>query len=450
MSKPNINIPAEFAINGTKTDFSQAKITNGFDRLQPDVLPGDNLNKFIDDTYKGLNGVLELFEGCVLYDAGTTYNNTSLVFAIINNNIKLYHSIQNDNTGNPLTDTDYWEEVNLGGGYEVGDVIWRLLPTQDSGKHLLDGALIDGNGSYAAFVTYIAGLVTNYPNLFVTEADWQSSVTTYGVCGKFVYDSTNNTVRLPKITGIIEGTIDLSALSELVEAGLPNITGSLSQPAGHPYSDISDLGSGSFSGAFWGTDSYTQVQQNANQYGTHISSFNLDASRSSSIYKNNFNKVQPQTINGFYYIVIATSTKTDIQVDIDQIATDLNGKADIDFANINDTATKSIVHNTRISDKYYQYTLGASGSTYTMLFDGELHFSCRAPSDSVNHVPYSYLQNNTQGFTIDGGSSYDIGWTIVMNVKKGDVVSAVYGNQATGQIGRLRLYACVGNESEVQ
>ena len=57
MSKPNINIPTEFAINGDKTDFSQAKITNGFDRLQPDVLPGDNLNKFIDDTYKGVTSV---------------------------------------------------------------------------------------------------------------------------------------------------------------------------------------------------------------------------------------------------------------------------------------------------------------------------------------------------------------------------------------------------------
>ena len=109
MSKPNINIPAEFAIIGDKTDFSQAKITNGFNRLQPDVLPGDNLNKFIDDTYKGLNGVLELYEGCVLYDSGTTYNNKSLVFDVTNDSIKLYRSLQNGNINHALTDTDYWE-----------------------------------------------------------------------------------------------------------------------------------------------------------------------------------------------------------------------------------------------------------------------------------------------------------------------------------------------------
>ena len=54
-TKPNITIPESFAANGVKVDFDNNKILNGFDRIQPDVLAGDNLNKFIDDTYKGLN-----------------------------------------------------------------------------------------------------------------------------------------------------------------------------------------------------------------------------------------------------------------------------------------------------------------------------------------------------------------------------------------------------------
>lgn len=62
MSKPEINIPAEFAPDGTKTPFSSSKVQYGFDRLNPDILAGDNLNQFIDDTYKGLNGVLELYD----------------------------------------------------------------------------------------------------------------------------------------------------------------------------------------------------------------------------------------------------------------------------------------------------------------------------------------------------------------------------------------------------
>lgn len=62
-------------------------------------------------------------------------------------------------------------------------------------------------------------------NFLTTEKEWQASVTNYGVCGKFVYDSVNNTVRLPKITGFIEGTINITTIGDLVEAGLPNITG---------------------------------------------------------------------------------------------------------------------------------------------------------------------------------------------------------------------------------
>ena len=41
---------------------------------------------------------------------------------------------------------------------------------------------------------------------FCTETEWQQSITTRGVCGKYVYDDVNKTIRLPKITGFVEGT----------------------------------------------------------------------------------------------------------------------------------------------------------------------------------------------------------------------------------------------------
>jgi hypothetical protein len=133
MSKPNINIPAEFAVNGIKTDFDNSKLLNGFYRLNPDVLAGDNLNKFIDDTYKGLNGVLDLYEGCVLYDSTVTYTNKSLIFDITNNGIKFYHSLQNGNINHSLTDTDYWEEIDISGANKVnksGDTMTGALRVQ--------------------------------------------------------------------------------------------------------------------------------------------------------------------------------------------------------------------------------------------------------------------------------------------------------------------------------
>lgn len=59
-TKPSVIIPASFAIDGVKTEFDNTKIQNGFDRLQPDVLAGDNLNKLIDDNCKVNNYALDL------------------------------------------------------------------------------------------------------------------------------------------------------------------------------------------------------------------------------------------------------------------------------------------------------------------------------------------------------------------------------------------------------
>lgn len=204
--------------------------------------------------------------------------------------------------------------INLG-VRNIGEIVASPLPLTDAGLHLLDGSLILGGGIYQGFVDYIADLYTENPsaNYFTTEADWQTAVTTYGVCGKFVYDSVNNTVRLPKITGIIEGTTDITALGDLVQAGLPSIEHT------HTYTKHYSL-QGRYT-AEWANGCYSETSAT-----TSVNS------AVNPIYGKS-NTVQPQTVKAFYYIVIATSTKTDIQVDIDEIATDLNGKADVDLSN---------------------------------------------------------------------------------------------------------------------
>lgn len=213
----------------------------------------------------------------------------------------------------------------------IGQIIQSITPLTDAGLHLLDGALIQGDGIYSDFVTYMTTLSGSHPECFTTEANWQSVVSSKGACGKFVYTAasgnTTATIRLPKITGFIEGTVDSNALGELVNAGLPNITGGTNVTLVSFYgSSGGTTGSGAFSKS---GQTYTEVQP-AN--GTNGSFFymNFDASDSNSIYGNS-TTVQPQAIKVFYYIVIATTIKTDIEVDIDEVVTDLNAKAvDID------------------------------------------------------------------------------------------------------------------------
>ena len=215
-----------------------------------------------------------------------------------------------------------WSDIQSGSFRNIGEIVTSTIPLIDAELHLLDGALISGGGIYDDFVQYIAGLSGSYPQCFTDETTWQNTVNSKGVCGKFVYNSINNTVRLPKITGFIEGTVDSSALGDLVEAGLPNITGNFGVMIPNYHFE-------KCSGVFQGvtidnnsTFSWTGGNTTGTCYG-----YSINASRSSSIYGNS-STVQPQSIKVFYYIVVANSTKTNIEVDIDEIVTDLNSKAD--------------------------------------------------------------------------------------------------------------------------
>ena len=241
------------------------------------------------------------------------------------------------NTEYLCTDTGemYLGTVKIGGAgssRNIGEIIQSTIPLTDAGLHLLDGALINGTGSYGAFVTYIAGLVANYPDLFTTEANWQSSVSTYGVCGKFVYDSTNNTVRLPKITGFVEGTTDVTALGDLIEAGLPDFDAVFVNHA-RDYAPATDKSLTPVSGAIavksdeYPKSSYPDVRSSSTGSYYYDQTVEIRPSISNSIYGNS-STVQPQSVKVLYYIVVANSVKTDIEVDIDEIATDLNAKVD--------------------------------------------------------------------------------------------------------------------------
>ena len=282
----------------------------------------------------------------------------------------------------------------------VGEIIEAALPLTDAGLHLLDGSLILGGGIYDEFVQYIAGLVSTYPDCFTTEAAWQQSVTNYGVCGKFVYNSVNNTVRLPKITGIVEGTTDLTALGDLVEAGCPNITGGWGDQSGGngavPKTGAFSGSVGSKGSAGWGTSAGS------------VSTIDFNASNSNPIYGNS-DTVQPQTIKALYYIVVAASIKTDVEVDIDNIATDLNGKADVDLSNMNPSAsTKETIVGWGIPD--YSAAIQVSSNTDYI-----------APCAGVFTSPTDIYINGTKRFDFSEVSGSNTANSMTAIVDKGDV-----------------------------
>lgn len=186
---------------------------------------------------------------------------------------------------------------NTVGSLEIGDIgIAPLGIDETEGRRrYLNGQIIIQE-QYTVFTEKLKSAVALYPTLGCTEDEWQTAVTmsAVGQCGKFVIDDENGTIRLPKIIMPIQGLTDLSTLAEIVEAGLPNITGITSYR--------SDLTSGAF-GKYQGT-----------AYGLSDSSsspncINFDASLSNPIYGKS-TTVQPEAIQYPYFIQVATGSST--------------------------------------------------------------------------------------------------------------------------------------------
>lgn len=296
----------------------------------------------------------------------------------------------------------------------IGETVFSLLPLTDAGLHLLDGSLLSVGGIYDTFITYVAALQTDYPGLFVTESEWQESIESYGVCGKFVYTE-GVSLRIPKITGFIEGTLDATALGNLVEAGLPNIKG------------VSNIGGNAAKSALaCGALKQVRYQQNwilngAASDTNDLAEVELDASLYNPIYGNS-STVQPQSIKGYLYMVIATSAKTDIDVDIDQIATDLNGKAGVDLANVN-AAGKAVIANLGMpSNSAVALTIPSSGSSITAPADGYINFTGTA-GDQPGFVN---LYSEAVGSMVSMPAGY--AGKALLPVREGTIVNITYTN----------------------
>jgi len=312
-TNPKLSIPENFAIHGVKTDFEDTKIQNGFNPLEPDILSGDNLNKFIDDTYKGLNyaskGVADLYKGVILYDETETYSEKSIVFNIdADGKISIYKSLIAGNTGNELTDETKWQKVSLGGsGLEIGDIGIAPLGIDESKglRRYLNGSIMQINTNTQEFLNKLKSAAQLYPSLVCTETEWQQIVTSsdVGQCGKFVINETAATIRLPKIVMPIQGLINLASLGDIVESGLPNITGSTQVRADKAIVN---------SGCLYSDNAYTSGLGYSNGAGA-IYNLYVDASRSNNIYGKS-DTVQQEAVQYPYFIQIATGkeTKADI------------------------------------------------------------------------------------------------------------------------------------------
>ena len=138
-------------------------------------------------------------------------------------------------------------------------------------------------------------------SFFTTEANWQSEYSTYGECGKYVYNSGANTVRIPSVNSYFTNTTNANILGDLTPASIPNIKGTVDNLVLQSSTTNFDW-TGAFYNAGIGGDSLKP--SNTTQVGTNEDNIGLDASRSSSIYSDTATTVNTQSIKQLVYIVV--------------------------------------------------------------------------------------------------------------------------------------------------
>jgi hypothetical protein len=94
-------------------------------------------------------------------------------------------------------------DYNFKSALPVGAVFASALPLTDSSVHALDGSYISQTGLYEQFAVYLKSLRDAGYKITCTQSEFNTSVSTYGQCGKFVIDDTLGTIRLPKITEFV-------------------------------------------------------------------------------------------------------------------------------------------------------------------------------------------------------------------------------------------------------
>ena len=182
------------------------------------------------------------------------------------------------------------------GGIYVGkDEVSSLLYTRDSSR---DTKIPQTDTIGGITITYYLSDDGHKICLPDQESNLVALYNTTGVAWYYILDTTNRQFKLPRtkwgFTGIRSG------VGGYVEAGLPNITGTMGE----------GLRAYNTTGAFYAVSSYKKAPVDGSYTSTNRAGF--DASRSSSIYGNS-DTVQPPATQMYLYFYVGNFTQTAIE-----------------------------------------------------------------------------------------------------------------------------------------
>lgn len=349
-----------------------------------------------------MNHIEEGIAACDLrkYNYSETYNKGEWATAIIDDKKNIYQSLTDDNIGNPVTDTNFWQKVELGSNSGASlpmftPVIMDHLLTYEEFK----GFALQGTYVYS---TAIAGERYGYPDFIKRCIDEKNlstptSVTfgdstltmyihanghqfyditdkaivdaffaTFGVADFYGVDETNSRVFLPRNDYFMQVTTNLADVNKFIPAGLPaiththtrgtmNIQGTITQAVYGAYGANSSR-TGAFKSSTQATTTGTGNPGQLQGGGDHNGSFrgntlNFKASDNwtgstsnnsavNSIYGNSSTVQPPSSKKLLYYVVGNTVSDTswiDVVTDVQGAVKDIVDAGDQQVERINAT-----------------------------------------------------------------------------------------------------------------
>ena len=294
----------------------------------------------------------------------------------------------------------------------IGEVYFSqsALATDNSGAlPLFTGETIaSANTIYPEFYNWVLA----HTELQCTSAEYESALSTYGECAKYVIGG--GSLRLPKLSNYIKAANTSEGITQ-TNAGLPNITGQV---------EIyirAQKGRGAFSTPSDSAANATEVGRvTLNDEGT--TAF-FDASKSNAIYGSS-DTVQPAHTTLYPWVVAYTAAVPASTTQAAEFQQGLSGKADTNLGNLS-TAGKDLASGLGMpSDRYTEFAVGASDAIYTMPFNGYVSIVF----NTTSNFSYCHLYSTTtnSGVTLTYYASGLNGLKMMLPVKKGKTFTISY------------------------
>ena len=350
---------------------------------------------------------------------------------VVDSNGDLRVSLSDNNIGHdPAADGGnlYWGYSSGSIGHQIGEVYWsqsKEVLDNPGSLPLFTGELIsNANNVYPQFYAW---LVT-HSELCKTQAEYDTAISTYGECPYYVLNTTNKTIRLPKLVNFIKNANTTNGITQSL-AGLPN----------HSHGPLYVGGSNNDNGdpgRYVITDNteYNGVQTNPNGYTGTV--------RETEIYGKS-NTVTPAHTTLYPWVCVFNSAVPASTAQAAQFQAALTSKADVDLTNVDDTGTSNVAGWAMPSTVKDTLTTGASGVQYTAPANG--YFLCQITATSAS-ASYASIVNVSTGeqASIDMARSGAV-FRGFVSAKSGEKVQVAFGSATFNSI--YFIYA-EGSKSE--